>query len=267
MNNTCVSPYQPHAPLLQPFWDYILRHEELLLSPYLPAGVAFLGHVFMCAPFLLMDVMGSRWTSIHRYKISDSREETVCLRLWLSSFLRIFWKYAVYVFPATAVLQRLRTPEMPTMAPTCWQVFWQISSCLFLFDALFYFWHDAMHRVPWLYFQVHRAHHRNTAVFAMIAQDSSASELLSLQTIAICCAVLVGCHPLSEIIFHLLNMWMAVEDHCGYDLPWALHRIVPFFGGAPFHQLHHRRFRGNYAPYFTHWDRLFGTYLEEEETP
>ncbi|XP_064209855.1 cholesterol 25-hydroxylase-like protein [Anguilla rostrata] len=264
MNNTCGLSHQHGGLLLQPVWDYFLHRREWLLSPYLAAGVAFFSHLLICAPFLALDVVRCRWLALNRYKISGNSELAVCVRLWFNSVLRIFWNYLICILPATVILHRLRSSKMPALAPTCWQALWQIASSLFLFDALFYFWHVVMHRVPWLYRRVHQAHHQNPDVFALTAQDASAVELLCLQTIALCSATLVGCHPLSEIIFHLLNMWLAAEDHCGYDLPWALHKILPFFGGAPFHQLHHRKFRGNYAPYFKHWDRLFGTELTEE---
>lgn len=94
----------------------------------------------------------------------------------------------------------------------------------------------------------------------MAAQDSSSAELLSLMLLALTSARVVGCHPLSEACFHLLNSWLAVEDHCGYDLPWALHKLLTFMGGPPYHQAHHNLRSVNFAPYFTHWDQLLGTY-------
>lgn len=61
--------------------------------------------------------------------------------------------------------------------------------------------------------------------------------------------------------FFVVNIWLSVEDHCGYQLPWALDRLVPFglYGGAAHHDLHHIHSKCNYAPYFTHWDLLAGT--------
>lgn len=115
-------------------------------------------------------------------------------------------------------------------------------------------------RTPWLYRSIHQAHHQHRQPFALTAQDATGAELLSLLLLAMVSTWLVGCHPLSEAVFHLINTWLAVEDHCGYNLPWAVHRLLPVMGGAPYHQDHHIFFRGNYAPYFTHWDRLFGTY-------
>lgn len=114
-------------------------------------------------------------------------------------------------------------------------------------------------RFPWLYRNIHQLHHQHRLPFALAAQDASSYELLSLLLLAMTSAWVVGCHPLSEAVFHLLNTWLAVEDHCGYNLPWATHRLLPFMGGATHHQVHHILYHGNYAPYFTHWDQLFGT--------
>ncbi|KAG9333052.1 hypothetical protein JZ751_013837 [Albula glossodonta] len=264
MNGTCELTVLPQAPLLQPSWDYIRRRQEFLLSPYLPACMAFLGHLFLCAPFFVLDVLGRRWSVLNRYRISVNSENPVSFSRWFECILRIFWNYLTCILPATALLHKFRTPNLPVLAPTCAQVLWEIAVCLLLFDAFFFFWHMSMHRVSWLYHRVHRTHHQNQDTFALVAQDASWAELLSLQMLALSSAALARCHPLSEILFHLLNTWLAAEDHSGYDLPWALHRLLPMFGGAPFHQLHHQKFRGNYAPYFKHWDWLFGTYLAEE---
>ena len=118
-------------------------------------------------------------------------------------------------------------------------------------------------RSRWLYAHVHQHHHRHHRVpIALAAQDSSAAELLSLLLLALASARLLGLHPLSELAFHLLNSWLAVEDHCGYHLPWGLQTLLPRVGaGAPHHQRHHSRHDGNYAPYFTFWDRLLDTEL------
>ncbi|KAL6465167.1 hypothetical protein MHYP_G00253000, partial [Metynnis hypsauchen] len=147
-------------------------------------------------------------------------------------------------------------------APPLFRALSECFACLLVFDTLFFIAHYVVHGNPWLYQKFHRSHHINRDTFALAAQDSSIEELLFQQVLAVSSAMLVGCHPMSEIFFHLLNIWLAVEDHCGYDFPWARHRLLPCFGGPPFHQAHHQHFRGNYAPYFRHWDLIFGTSLD-----
>uniref|UniRef100_A0A8C6WTR6 Cholesterol 25-hydroxylase like 3 n=1 Tax=Neogobius melanostomus TaxID=47308 RepID=A0A8C6WTR6_9GOBI len=234
--------------LLQGLWDFVRAgQEEILLSPYLPASCAFLTHVLMCVPFFFLDMLSCVSSRIRSWRIAS-----VPCRA-----------YVTVVLPVTALLQCvLRSPVLPQRAPSLYGVCVQVLASSLLFDALFFVWHFSMHRFPWLYRTVHQQHHKNQAPIALAAQDASSLELLSLLVLALVSAQVVGCHPLSEALFHLVNSWLAVQDHCGYDFPWGLHRLLPSLGlgGAPFHQQHHTKHRGNYAPYFTHWDRLFGTY-------
>jgi len=52
---------------------------------------------------------------------------------------------------------------------------------------------------------------------------------------------------------------LSVEAHIGYDLPLTLHRWAPFWGGSVKHDMHHQRPLTNFQPFFTWFDRLFGT--------
>ncbi|XP_062273016.1 cholesterol 25-hydroxylase-like protein [Scomber scombrus] len=261
MNVTSTMHGEPCEPVLQQLWQSVKAgQEEILLSPYLLASWGFLTHVLLCAPFLVLDALGSVCERVQGWRIAAGSGPPPPLRRWYDCFWRLLFKYLTTILPATAVVQMLRSPRLPYLAPSCWQLFVEVFACFLLFDTLFYIWHLMMHRVPWLYRNIHQLHHQHQIPFALAAQDASSPELLSQLVLALGCAWVVGCHPLSEAVFHLLNTWLAVEDHCGYDLPWGLHRLLPCLGGAPYHQAHHSLYSWNYAPYFTHWDRLFGTY-------
>ncbi|XP_026177445.1 cholesterol 25-hydroxylase-like protein [Mastacembelus armatus] len=249
------------APSLQGLWELVRAGQEVILrSPYLPASCAFLTHVLLCAPFLALDALGGVSQRVRSWRISAGSGPPPTLRQWFDCFWRVLYRYLITVLPATAMFQTMRTPGLPVLAPPCLQLFVEVFACFLLFDTLYFVWHFSMHRVRWLYHNIHQQHHRHHTPFALAAQDSSSAELLSLLLLSHSSAWAVGCHPLSEVLFHLLNSWLAVEVHCGYDLPWALHRLLPCVGGAPYHQVHHNLRSGNYAPYFTHWDHLFGTY-------
>lgn len=261
MNEPCTAYGEAHQPVLQGTWEYVRAgQEEILRSPYLPASCAFLLHVLLSSPFFLLDALAGVSQRVRSWRIAAGSGPPPSLRQWVDCFWRVLYRYLTVVLPATAVFQSLRSPAVPELAPSCWQLFVEVFGCFLLFDTLFFIWHLSMHRVPWLYQNVHQLHHQHHIPFALAAQDSSSAELLSLLLFALGSAWLLGCHPLSEAFFHLINSWLAVEDHCGYNLPWSLHRLLPCLGGAPFHQAHHSFHSGNYAPYFTHWDHLFGTY-------
>ncbi|KAK2837683.1 hypothetical protein Q5P01_014895 [Channa striata] len=255
-----MSPSPTDAPVLQGLWECVRAGQErLLLSPYLPASCAFLTHVALSAPFFVLDALGGVSQTVRSWRID--RRSPPSPRRWLSCFRRLLCAYLTAVLPVTALLSAaLRSPALPLRAPSCWQLCVEVAACFLLFDTFFFFWHVCMHRFSWLYRSIHQQHHQHHMPFALAAQDASSVELLSLLLLALGSTWVVGCHPLSEVVFHILNSWLAVEDHCGYDLPWAVHKLLPCMGGAPYHQAHHSLHSGNYAPYFTHWDKLFGTY-------
>ncbi|KAK2921792.1 hypothetical protein Q8A73_001277 [Channa argus] len=138
-----------------------------------------------------------------------------------------------------------------------------ILACLLLFDMQYFMWHLLHHKVTWLYNSFHKEHHRYLVPFSLTTQETSIWELLSLSLFSTLNTALLDCHPLTEVLFFITNIYLSVEAHSGYEFPWSPSRLVPFglYGGARHHGLHHLKFKVNYSPYFTHWDRLFGTLL------
>lgn len=66
-------------------------------------------------------------------------------------------------------------------------------------------------------------------------------------------------HALVFYIWVNLRQLSAVETHSGYDFPFSPNHIFPFFGGADFHDFHHRTYNGAYSSNFIWWDLVFGT--------
>ncbi|XP_029933804.1 cholesterol 25-hydroxylase-like protein [Myripristis murdjan] len=251
--------------LLQALWDFILSRHSVLASPFFPVLFSLCVYLSFCLPFVLLDLLSSRLAFIRRYKIqprSVASWDTMgrCLALAL-------YNHAVYIFPITLLHWYCRPVTLPAEAPALLRLAWDVLACLLMFDFQYFIWHLLHHKVPWLYRTFHKVHHTHTATSALTTEYSGAWETLCLGFFAAINPFLLGCHPMTEMAFYVLNIWLSVEDHCGYDLPWATHRLVPggLYGGAPHHDLHHLKFKSNYAPYFTHWDRLAGTLQRHED--
>ena len=73
---------------------------------------------------------------------------------------------------------------------------------------------------------------------------------------------LFNCHWMTMIGFSLLNVYVSVLGHCGYDLPIDFNNMLPicsyFYGGARKHDMHHMKPFTNFQPFFSTWDRLLG---------
>lgn len=250
--------------LLQPLWTVLLEHASLLRSPFFPVLFSLSAYLSCCLPFLLLDALSCRWASVRRYKLQP--QSSVSWASARSCLALTLYNHLVFIFPLTVMHWYLRPVQLPEEAPPLPSLLAQVLVCLLLFDFQSFAWHLLHHRVPWLYRTFHKVHHTYSSTSALTAEYSGAWETLSLGLFAASNPVLLGCHPLTELAFFLLNIWLSVEDHCGYDLPWATHRLVPLglYGGARHHDLHHLKSKCNYAPYFTHWDRLAGTLCTTE---
>ncbi|KAJ3278479.1 C-4 sterol methyl oxidase [Borealophlyctis nickersoniae] len=147
-------------------------------------------------------------------------------------------------------------PSWGTIAASC-------AFCLVCEDTYHYFAHRLLHYGS-LYKNIHKLHHEYSAPFGIAAEYAHPLEvLITGQGFFIGPALLL----LMGIDMHVITMaaWLAVrlicvvDVHSGYDFPWALRKILPFWGGADFHDYHHMAFVGNYSSTFRHWDWIFGT--------
>uniref|UniRef100_A0A8D0C8D9 Cholesterol 25-hydroxylase n=1 Tax=Salvator merianae TaxID=96440 RepID=A0A8D0C8D9_SALMN len=254
------APYHSDTLVLQPLWDLVRMQAPLLRSPFFPGLFSFTIYMIFCLPFIALDILSPRFPALRKYKLQPQSSPT--LDMMLLCMAQNVYHYAVCIFPVTIAHWYWRPVHLPLRAPGFFTLLLDVTLCLLLFDFFYFVWHVLHHKVPWLYKTFHKLHHKHVSTFALTAQYSSMWELLWLGFFSTIGPVLLKCHPLTEMTFFIVNIWFAVEDHSGYDLPWSTHRLIPFglYGGAPHHDLHHLRFKVNYAPFFTHWDHLFGTF-------
>ncbi|XP_075945196.1 cholesterol 25-hydroxylase-like protein 1, member 1 [Anarhichas minor] len=253
--------------LLQPFWDHLLFHHlPLISSPFLPVLLAFSSYFFFSIPFAALDLLGERVPSFYKYKIQPDRRPTV--GMMAKSFRRAMYNHIFFVLPAVLIAMFiLPTPRIPQDAPTLYEVIIDGLAILLLFDTQYFVWHFIHHKHSQLYRWIHAIHHEYMAPFSWSTEQLSIPELMTIGLWSNQDPVLLKCHPLTTWLTTVFSIWMSVEDHIGYDLPWTLNHLVPFglLGGAPAHDMHHQKPSSNYAPFFSHWDRIFGTAVPQQK--
>ncbi|XP_007906288.1 cholesterol 25-hydroxylase-like protein 1, member 1 [Callorhinchus milii] len=261
-----LTAYPCSNPVLQTVWDYVrFNHEATVRSPTFPVFLAFSSYLTFCTPFTLIDLMGERLPFLYKHKIQ--KEKYPSLRLMAQCIWQAVFNHLVYIFPAVIINWFWRPPSpLPDTAPTFAEFLVGILSCLLVFDFQYYFWHKLHHNNRWLYKTFHAIHHNHVSPFSWSTQYLGGWELLTVGFWSNTTPLLFKCHPLTTWGFMLISIWMSVEDHVGYDLPWAFNKILPLglCGGASAHDMHHQKPNTNYAPFFTHMDRLFGTIATED---
>ena len=248
-------------PILQPAWDYLRQnHESTLRSPLFPVLLSVSTYLLLVLLYTILDLLAPTWPSIRRYQIHP--DHTVTWANIGNTLALTTYNHLLYIFPA-AVAQWLWRPPvpLPNEAPSMAAFLLGILGCTVVFDFQYYLWHVLHHRVGWLYSTFHAIHHQYRQPFSLVTQYLSAWELFSVGLWTTVDPVLLQCHCLTGWAFMIFNVWVSAEDHCGYDFPWAMHRLVPFglWGGVLRHDVHHLHPGTNFAPFFTHWDWLAGT--------
>ncbi|KAL1545052.1 Methylsterol monooxygenase 2-2 [Salvia divinorum] len=217
------------ASVVESAWKYLITHFSdfqlaCLGSFFLHESIFFLSGL----PFIFLERAG--WLS--RYKIqtknnTPAAQEKCIARLLLYHFC-VNLPVMILSYPVFTSMGMRSTLPLPS---------WKVISTQILFyfileDFVFYWGYRILH-TKWLYKHVHSVHHEYATPFGLTSEYA---------------------HP-TEILF-------LVEAHCGYHFPWSFSNFLPLYGGADFHDYHHRLLytkSGNYSSTFVYMDWLFGT--------
>lgn len=238
-------------------WQYLVQHHgPTLAAPSFSVVLPVSFYFGACCMFMLLDLSSSTWLAAHRIQPAKPPSwSTMRPALMLT-----LWNQVLYVLPAAALSILCGSPlALPSEAPTLIVLTVQVLLCLVTFDFCYFAWHWLFHKWRWGFRCVHSVHHRYNATFAWVTQYVHPIELLVTGLFSAVTPMVYSCHPLTTWAWTLVNIWVSIDAHCGYDFPWSLHNWVPFYGGALHHDMHHQRPRTNYEPFFTYLDLLAGT--------
>lgn len=148
---------------------------------------------------------------------------------------------------------------------------WLIASffiVLFIDDMFFYWSHRAMHH-PKLYKVFHRVHHESTDPSPLTAFAFHPSEAVVEQLMHVVLPFLLPLNFGVLIAWQIFSQLNNVLAHLGYEVypkGWVKLPFLQFKAASTHHNMHHQLFNGNYALYFTWWDKWMGTEFKDYET-
>lgn len=137
---------------------------------------------------------------------------------------------------------------------------------LLIDDTWFYWCHRLLHH-PAVFRHVHAEHHKSIDVnpYSSLSFHFLEALLLTLWIIPVAFVF-----PIYAPALGLVQVWGLLDNlksHLGYEVyPAGLNRSwLRFLTSSTHHNLHHRRFNGNYGVHFRFWDRLLGTEFPDYE--
>lgn len=256
--------------LLEKLWAswYIYMNNDILATGILFFATHELMYFGRCLPWLIIDRIKffNKW-KIQDEKIPSDKEQWECFKSVLKLHLLVE-ALPIWLFhPLCATLNI----SIDVPFPSYLVMFLQI--CLFFVcEDFWHYWAHRLFHYGWLYKYIHKQHHRYAAPFGLTAEYAHPVEVMSLGfgTVGfpIIYAYITKCKPsldLPSLHLFTLSFWItlrlfqAVDSHSGYDFPWSLHNVLPFWAGADHHDDHHHYFIGNYASSFRWIDYFMST--------
>jgi len=212
---------------------------------------------------LLVAVAMANCKALDKYSIQKKQNVTVgsimqCLRLVVPTQLLL--EIPLYCL-IPIYLELVGIPFDYESIPSAWVYMWKMPACLIIEDTWHYFLHRLLHH-PSIYGHVHKVHHTYTAPYGIVAEYAHPIETIVLGLGFFCGVFVLADHMVFLFLWFFVRMIQTHEAHLGYALPYNPLRLVPFYGGAEAHDLHHKVFDCNYGSTFTWWDHAFGTYCE-----
>ncbi|XP_047044154.1 very-long-chain aldehyde decarbonylase GL1-10-like [Lolium rigidum] len=145
--------------------------------------------------------------------------------------------------------------------PSAGQTAAQLVVYLLVQDYVYYWIHRVQH-TRWVYRKAHRVHHEFSAPFGFVAQYAHWADVLLLGVPAMAGPAIAPCHMTTLWLWFAMLQLIAIDVHSGFDFPLNPTKLIPFYGGAQYHDHHHRvgeHSHSNFAPTFTYCDYLYGT--------
>lgn len=134
-------------------------------------------------------------------------------------------------------------------------------------DTWFFFTHRLLHH-PKIFKYVHLVHHQSKDPSPFASFSFHPIEAFIQGFILVIFAFLFPVHYIALIAWQLVEMTLNVVGHSGYEIypkNFLKNKFLNWKTTSTHHNMHHSKFSGNYALYFTWWDKIFKTEFKDYE--
>ncbi|MGO4293966.1 sterol desaturase family protein [Chitinophaga sp. RAB17] len=211
-------------------------------------------------PFVLFYLLMP--TKLNRFKIQQklASKKDFLREIWYSMQSTLVFTIITIVLLFTPLRQYTMIYSQLSDFPL-WYIGVSVVLSLIVHDTYFYWMHRIMHHKK-LFKLTHVVHHESTNPSPWTSYSFHFAEAIIEGGVLVVIACLMPLHPLSILLFTISGFVINVYGHLGYEIMprWFRHSwAFEVFNTSVHHNLHHKKFRGNYGLYFRVWDRTMGT--------
>ena len=132
---------------------------------------------------------------------------------------------------------------------------------LLIHDTYFYWMHRLLHHKKIFRF-AHLIHHKSINPSPFTSYSFHFLEAIAEALVLYVIVFTIPIHPITLILFGLFSFLINIYGHLGYEIISKSFRNsfwFQFINSSVYHNLHHKKFEGNYGLYFRFWDRIMRT--------
>ncbi|KAH0901949.1 hypothetical protein HID58_041452 [Brassica napus] len=197
--------------------------------------VLFLVFSLAPLPFVFVELTG--W--FERFKIQPKVKYSLsdmflCYKEVMKLFLRVVGTLQFVTYPSIQMAGIRSGLPLPSLM----EIVAQLVVYFLIEDYTNYWIHRWLH-CKWGYEKIHRVHHEYTSPIGYASPYAHWAEVLLLGIPTFLGPAIAPGHIMTFWLWISLRQMEAIETHSGYDLPWTLTKMVPFYGGAEYHDYHH----------------------------
>lgn len=241
--------------LLEIVWDILYQSPIFRYDSFEPL-MASLCFGVNIAGWMLVDFY---IPALHRFRIHKNNSENVA---WKGRERALYEEAVWYLAPWLVIDYFFPRRTLPIKHITVYSLVFECVMALLVYDLLFFCGHYyVLHRFRPVFESIHAKHHTNSIIQA---PDSIRHTFIDGTWDVMCSVIALNTlktHPLSRSVYNVIAIALIVEAHCGYNMPYMAHNVIPrhLVAGPVVHDLHHRSGKVNFQKFFTYLDYFHGT--------
>jgi Delta7-sterol 5-desaturase len=147
-----------------------------------------------------------------------------------------------------------------------WWAILTLPVMLIINDTVFYWVHRMLHHKA-IYKFVHHEHHKSITVNPFSSMSFNVLEVVLLTVWIIPVAIYLPIYAPVLGLVQIYGLFDNIKGHLGFELfpKWFNRSPLRFLTTSTYHDMHHTKFRGNYALHFRFWDWVMKTQISDYE--
>ncbi|TVU33826.1 hypothetical protein EJB05_15636 [Eragrostis curvula] len=225
--------------------------------------IVFVVYTLAPLPLLLLETFAPAVVLPYKLQPRVLLPPAVSLRCYTETacFFIVVVPLQIVFYPAVDKVYQMMGTRMGLPLPSLSEVAAQLVVYSLVEDYLSYWIHRLLH-TKWGYEKIHRVHHEFTAPTGFAMSYSHWAENVVLFVPALVGPSIVPCHITTHWLWFAIRLIEGINTHSGYKFPLGPTKLIPFYGGAEYHDYHHfvgGSSQSNFAPLFTYCDYIYGT--------